>query len=123
MTARKQPDTRRISGLRNLGPACERDLNAVGILTAQDLIDLGVELAYLKLLEGRAARGLSTHGCNAAYLYALYGAIHDVDWREIPDRKKDEFKKLSAELRDSGVFQAPAPTRPKRRRVRPADSS
>lgn len=104
MAAKKQRDTRRISELRNLGPACERDLNAVAILTAQDLFDLGVEPAFIKLLEGRVARGLSTFGCNAAYLYAIYGAIHDVDWREVPDEKKIEFKNLAAELRGSGAF-------------------
>ncbi len=32
---------------------------------AQDLFKLGVESAFLKLLEGRVARGLSTFGCNA----------------------------------------------------------
>jgi len=122
MAAKKQRDARRLSELRNLGPACERDLNAVGILTAQDLFDLGVEPAFLKLLEGRVARGLSTFGCNAAYLYALYGAIHDVDWRDIPERKKVEFKTLTAELRASGTFNSRSSKNPIRRRVRDVDS-
>lgn len=123
MAAKKQRDTRKISELRNLGPACERDLNAVGILTAQDLFDLGVEAAFLKLLAGRVARRLSTFGCNAAYLYALYGAIHDVDWREIPREKKIEFKSLTSELRSSGAFNASGKTSPKQQRVRVPDSS
>ena len=90
--------------MRNLGPACERDLNAVGIDTAQDLLDTGIEVAFIKLLQGRVARGLSTNGCNAAYLYALYGAVHEMDWREIPYAKQVEFKKWTAEIRDSGSF-------------------
>lgn len=92
--AKKKPrDPRKISELRNLGPACEADLNAVGIFTAQDLFDVGHEVAFIKLLQGRVAWGLKTHGCNAAYLYSLYGAIHDLDWRDVPVAKKNQFKK------------------------------
>lgn len=104
MCARKPADRRRISEMRNLGPACEEDLNAAGIFTAQELIDTGVETAFIKLLQCRVARGLSTHGCNAAYLYALYGAVHDCDWREVPEAKKVEFKKWTAEIRAAGTF-------------------
>ncbi|MEQ1904192.1 MAG: TfoX/Sxy family DNA transformation protein [Pirellulaceae bacterium] len=112
MAKKKKPDTRKISEMRNLGPACERDLNAVGIVTAQDLLDVGIEMAFIKLLQGRVARGLSTFGCNAAYLYAMYGAVHDIDWRKIPAAKKIEFKKWTAELRESGEFSRKA--RPKK---------
>ncbi|MBL8891819.1 MAG: TfoX/Sxy family DNA transformation protein [Planctomycetaceae bacterium] len=104
MSPLKPIDDRRISEMRNLGPACEADLHAAGISTAQELIDIGVETAFIKLLHGRIARGLSTHGCNAAYLYALYGAIHDCDWREVPEAKKVEFKKWTAEIRATGIF-------------------
>lgn len=97
-------DNRRISQMRNLGPACEQDLNAAGILIAQDLIDAGIEAAFIRLLQGRVARGLSTHGCNAVYLYALHGAIHDCDWRDVPEAKKSEYKKWTAEIRAAGTF-------------------
>ena len=90
--------------MRNLGPACENDLTAVGIYTAQDLIDLGAEAAFIKLLAGHRKQGRSAKCCNAAYLYALYGAIVDKDWRKIPERKKREFRKLTADLRESGQF-------------------
>ena len=90
--------------MRNLGPACERDLNSVGIFTAQDLFKVGIEMAFIMLLRGRVARGLSTFGCNAAFLYAMYGAVHDLDWRKIPAAKKNEFKKWTAQLRESGEF-------------------
>ncbi|WP_419189817.1 TfoX/Sxy family DNA transformation protein [Stieleria marina] len=90
--------------MRNLGPACEADLKAVDILVAQDVIDLGVEATFLQMLEGRRKIGRSAKCCNAACLYALYGAVHDIDWRELPEKKKAEFKKLSAELRASGRF-------------------
>ena len=89
----------RISELRNLGPACERDLHAVGIYTAEDIRKLGVEGTFVRLMEGRLAGGQSSFGFNANYLYALYGAIHDCDWREIPEEKRTEFKKLTERLR------------------------
>lgn len=92
-------DHRRISELRNLGPACERDLNTLEIFTADDIRKLGVEEAFLRLLKGRLARGTRGNCFNAAYLYALYGALEDCDWREIPEQKKLEFKRLTASLR------------------------
>ncbi len=103
MTTAKSDD-RRISEMRNLGPACERDLNAVGVLTADDLKRLGPEEAFIQILEGRIKRGRSTKRCNASYLYAIYGAIYDLDWREIPEDVKERFKKFMAKLRDSGRY-------------------
>ncbi|NND96963.1 MAG: hypothetical protein HKN47_06505 [Pirellulaceae bacterium] len=97
-------DERKISEMRNLGPACEADLNAVGICTAQDVIDRGVEVTFMQMLEGRKKTGRSTKCCNAAYLYAIHGAIHDIDWRKVPVRKKQQYKRLTAELRSSGRF-------------------
>ncbi len=100
----RKTDSRKISEMRNLGPACEKDLNAAGIFTAADVIRLGAEETFLRMLIGRSEQGRSTNSVNAAYLYAIYGAIHDLDWREIPDAKKNEFKALAAEIRESGRF-------------------
>ena len=111
MATRKGRDTRKISEMRNLGPACERDLNAVGIVTAEDLFELGPEAAFIKMLQGRIERGMTTNACNAAYLYALYGAIHDIDWLQVPEEKKKEFKELTAAMRNS--LPCPAPQRRK----------
>ncbi|QEG23467.1 TfoX/Sxy family DNA transformation protein [Mariniblastus fucicola] len=97
-------DDRAISEMRNLGPAIERDLAAVGIIVAQQVIDLGAEETFLRMLLGRKKEGRSGNACNAAYLYALYGAIHDVDWLEVPEVVKDGFKKFTADLRESGQF-------------------
>ena len=100
----KSLDTRTISEMRNLGPACEKDLNAVGITTAQQVKDLGAEETFVRLLLGRLQQGRSASCCNAAYLYAIHGAIHDIDWREIPESTKQEFKTLTLEMRESGRF-------------------
>ena len=102
MARTEHTDDRRISEMRNLGPACERDLNAAGVDTAEELKALGVEQAFLQMLHVRKREGRSAKSCNAAYLYALYGAIHDVDWLEVPEDEKRRFKALTAELRESG---------------------
>ena len=92
-------DERPISELRNLGPACERDLNAVGIYSLDDIKELGVEGTFLQMMQGRIKTKKGGKCFNAAYLYALYGAVHDLDWRDIPEAKKNQFKKLTAQLR------------------------
>lgn len=94
-------DQRPISQMRNLGPACEKDLNAVGIYKAQQVIDLGPESTFLQMLLGRKKLGRSMKCCNAAYLYALHGAIHDLDWREIPESDKSRYKQFTQDLRES----------------------
>ena len=104
MTQPKQTDDRSIAEMRNMGPACEQDLNAAGILTAEDLKDLGEEEAFVQLLIARKRQGRSAKCCNAAYLYALYGAIHNIDWCDLPESKKQHFKTFAAELRESGQF-------------------
>ncbi|MFK7769956.1 MAG: TfoX/Sxy family DNA transformation protein [Mariniblastus sp.] len=100
----KRKDIRKISEMRNLGPACEKDLNAAGIHTAEQVIKLGVEGTFIKMLNGRLEKGRSASCCNAAYLYAIHGAIHDIDWRGLPEKKKNEYKSFAAELRESGRY-------------------
>lgn len=94
----------KISDMRNLGPAVEKDLHAAGIFSAAEVRALGVEQAFLKMLDGRKKVGRSAKCCNALYLYSFYGAIHDVDWREVPEDKKREFKAWTEELRQSGKY-------------------
>jgi hypothetical protein len=102
----KPIDERAVSEMRNLGPACEKDLNAVGIFTAEQVIALGAEETFVRMLLGRLQQGRSASCCNAAYLYAIYGAIHGIDWRALPESKKEEFKSLAAEMRESERFKA-----------------
>ena len=102
--SKTKKDGRRISEMRNLGPACEADLKVVGITTAQQVKDLGAKETFLRMLIGRKRDGRSAKCCNAAYLYAIHGAIHDLDWREIPEPTKREYKRFTAELRQSGQF-------------------
>ena len=55
--AKRGIDDRKISDMRNLGPACERDLNAAGIHTAAELKQLGAEGAFIKVLDRSTRTG------------------------------------------------------------------
>lgn len=59
------------------------------------------------MLEGRMKISRSAKCCNALYLYSIYGAIHDIDWRAVPEKKKNEFKRWTEELRASGKYRWP----------------
>ncbi len=98
-------DRRKIIEMRNLGPACVQDLNAAGIFIAEDLKRLGPEEAFLRMLAARVERGRSAKCCNALYLYSLHGAIHDIDWRAIPEKTKRKYKEFTARLRAEGKFE------------------
>ncbi len=97
---------RKISEMRNLGPTSEEDFNAVDIHYAYQIKKLGHLKAFEKMMFGRAIMGKSTSCVNALYLYAVYGAIHDIDWRNIPEKKKEEFKKHTKKLRKSKKFES-----------------
>lgn len=94
----------KISKMMNLGPVVEKDFNAIGITFAHQIIKLGPEKAFLKMLEGRLKLDRSAKCCNALYLYSLYGAIHNIHWAQIPEKKKREFKAYTEKLRKSGRF-------------------
>ncbi len=95
---------KKVSDMRNLGPAVEKDLNAMGIYFADQVIKMGPEKSFIKMLEGRMKINRSSKCCNALYLYSFYGAIHNLDWRQIPTNKKSEFKILTEKLRKSGKY-------------------
>ena len=90
--------------MKNLGPAVEKDLNAAGVFYATEVKKLGPKKAFIKMLEGRQKSGRNAGCCNALYLYSIYGAINDLDWRQVPSTKKDEFKKFTEKLRKSKQF-------------------
>jgi DNA transformation protein len=71
------PDTG-IAGLRNLGPASARMLATIGIHTATALDDLGAAEAYRRL------RDAGTPGLSRNLLWAMEGALLDIDWRDLP---------------------------------------
>ena len=67
-----------LSALRNLGPATERRLVAVGVRTRADLERLGAVEAWLRL------RDAFPEWTSRNALYALEGALLDERWDRLP---------------------------------------
>ncbi|WP_372681924.1 TfoX/Sxy family DNA transformation protein [Desulfosarcina sp.] len=80
--------------LRNVGPKLAEKLIEARIDTPEGLKKLGAKKAFEKMY----ASGDSYGDFNAAYLYALEGAIRDCDWLEIPDEIKQEYKEYARRL-------------------------
>ena len=80
--------------LRNVGPRLAEKLVAAGIYTPEKLRQIGAKKAFAKMYP----TGDSYGDFNAAYLYALEGAIRDCDWLDIPESIKQEYKQYAQSL-------------------------
>jgi DNA transformation protein len=83
--------------LRNLGPKSTRWLASVGIVTMDDLYELGAVEAY------RRVKAAYPQQVSLNMLWGLQGALLDLPWNELPPEMK---KKLLEEL-DSKVSPRP----------------
>jgi DNA transformation protein len=70
--------------MKNLGNTTINWLKAVGIQNRQQLELIGPELAYIKIKE----RGFAV---SKVVLYALYGALHDVNWKQLDQQVKSDL--------------------------------
>lgn len=80
--------------LRNIGPKLAAKLIEAGIDSPEKLRDLGAKMAFKKMY----ATGDYYGDYNAAYLYALEGAVRDCDWLDIPEKIKQEYKEYARNL-------------------------
>jgi DNA transformation protein len=85
--------------LRNIGPQTARRLAEIGIETRDQLAKNGIEETTRRLLfrfGGEARLSINL-------IYALEGAIHDHDWRDITTARKqalsEYFKRIKAEIK------------------------
>lgn len=78
--------------MRNIGKELERKLKLTGINYAEDLISIGSKEAYFKL-KLRFPEVCSVH------LYALQGAVDDIDFNLLPDEIKKDLKAYADELK------------------------
>lgn len=99
----KEPPLK-IADMMNLGPAVEKDFKSMGITKPSQIKKMGAKKAFIKMLEGRLKINRSAKCCNALYLYAIYGAIHEITWTQIPESIKNEFKRFTDKLRKTGRF-------------------
>lgn len=80
--------------LRNVGPKLAAKLIEIGIDSPEKLKMIGAKKAYLEMYP----TGDSYGDFNAAYIYALEGAIRDCDWLDIPGAVKQEYKEFAKDL-------------------------
>ena len=75
-----------ISTIRNLGPAMETALNNVGIMTAEDLHQIGADAAYARLL----MNGSRPHFIG---YYVLHMALEGRPWNDCKGAEKAALRK------------------------------
>ena len=74
--------------MMNIGKEMARKLDSVGIGSAEELIRSGAEQAFMKLKE-RYPNVCLVH------LYALEGAVRNVEFNGLPEDRKKELKEFS----------------------------
>ena len=79
------PEEIPVALLRNIGPKTARLLEESGIPTKRELLETGPILAY-KILKHRYS------GTSIVLLYALYGALNDCHWNELPPQIKEHLR-------------------------------
>lgn len=77
-----------LTSMRNIGKEMARKLTAVGIDSPEKLVESGARQAFLKLKE------MYPDVC-LVHLYALEGAIRNIDFYSLPENKKKELKEFS----------------------------
>ena len=77
-----------LASMRNIGKEIEKKLKAVDICTAQDLREVGSKEAFIRL------KARDPHIC-LVHLYALEGAISDMEYNRLPEDVKQDLKEYS----------------------------
>jgi len=90
------PTARLAKELRNVGPALAGRMVNAGIDSAEALRELGAKRAFTLMYRDGDGYG----DFNAAYLYALEGAIRDCDWSDLPSEVKEEYRRFAQELQE-----------------------
>lgn len=75
-----------LSSIRNIGPAFEKALQAAGIMSADELRDLGANAAYTRLLEN----GERPHFIG---YYVLHMALQGRPWNDCKGEEKKTLRK------------------------------
>ena len=75
-----------LSSIRNIGPAFEASLNAVGIMTAEELREIGADAAYAKLLENGERPHFIGH-------YVLHMGLQGRPWNDCKGEEKKALRK------------------------------
>lgn len=85
-----------LTSMINIGTEMARKLDSVGIGSAEELIHLGAEQAFLKVKE-RYPNVCLVH------LYALEGAVCNVEFNSLSEGRKKELKEVVRNGRYNGI--------------------
>lgn len=81
-----------LNSLRNIGKEMERKLKAIGVSTAEELINTGSKDAFFRLK-------LHYPEICLVHLYTLEGAISDTAYNQLSDDVKQGLKSFSDSLK------------------------
>lgn len=76
-------------GVKNIGTTIAEKLAEIGIYSLADLQAVGAAKAYLKIKENYPDKIISV----CYYLYSFEGALLDLHWDDIPEKRKKELLK------------------------------
>ena len=86
-----------LTSMRNLGKEMARKLRSVGIDAPEKLAEAGAKTAFFQL-KTRYPNVCLVH------LYALEGAVRNVDYNRLPPETKEDLKALWDGLKNKGGF-------------------
>lgn len=81
-----------LTSMLNIGKEMARKLAAVGIHTPEELAKVGAEEAFFRI------KAVFPQVC-LVHLYALEGAIKDMEYNRLPEDKRLELKAFSDQLK------------------------
>lgn len=81
-----------LTSMMNIGDEMARKLTAVGVNSPEKLMELGAKQAFVRL------KALYPQVC-LVHLYALEGAIHNMEFNCLSEEKKKELKEFSDNLK------------------------
>jgi len=81
-----------LTTLVNIGKELDRKLKSVGITTAEELIEVGAEGAFVRLK-------MYYPNISLVHLYAIEGAITGTDFDKLPEVTKRKLKDISDYLK------------------------
>lgn len=80
-----------IQDLKNLGKVSKQRLNSIGIYTRNDIVDKGIVPIYCTLKKKYGS-------INPVMMYALFGALENIHWSEVPKEIQQKMKEKAQKL-------------------------
>ena len=87
-----------LTSLRNIGKELEKKLKSVDISTAEELKAIGSKEAFSKLKR----KYPNDKAMSLVHLYALEGAVTDIEFNQLPENIKESLKHHSEGLKIFG---------------------